>query len=136
MRLFPDPSIDHSSSQTQGVVKVTPVFISVDPERDTPKKVKEYVREFSPRMIGLTGDMESVKKVSKQYRVYYSKTGDSKTDYLVDHSIIHYLINPAGDFVTFFSKSNSPEQMAEGIVKHAKTYQESHDSYHKGKKIA
>jgi protein SCO1/2 len=47
--------------------------------------------------MGLTGDIESVKRVSKQYRVYFSKTGDSKTDYLVDHSIIHYLINPAGE---------------------------------------
>lgn len=123
--------------QTQGVVKVTPVFISVDPERDTPGKVKEYVREFSPRMIGLTGDMESVKKVSKQYRVYYSKTGESKTDYLVDHSIIHYLVDPAGEFVTFFSKSNSAEQMATSIVEHARTWKESHrDSYHKGKKLA
>lgn len=119
------------------MVKVTPVFISVDPERDTPSKVKDYVKEFSPRMIGLTGDMESVKRVSKQYRVYYSKTGDSKTDYLVDHSIIHYLVDPSGDFVTFFSKSNSAEQMAESIVKHARTYQESHaESYHKGKRIA
>ena len=87
-------------------------------------------------MIGLTGDIESVKKVSKQYRVYYSKTGESKTDYLVDHSIIHYLVNPAGDFVTFYSKSNSAEQMAKSIVDHAKSWKESNgDSYHKGKKI-
>ena len=47
-------------------------------------------------MIGLTGDMEAVKRVSKQYRVYFSKTGENNNDYLVDHSIIHYLINPAG----------------------------------------
>ena len=48
-------------------------------------------------MIGLTGDMEAVKRVSKQYRVYFSKTGENNNDYLVDHSIIHYLINPAGE---------------------------------------
>lgn len=59
-------------------------------------KLQEYIAEFHPRLLGLTGDIESVKRVSKQYRVYFSKTGDSKTDYLVDHSIIHYLINPAG----------------------------------------
>lgn len=53
-----------------------PVFISVDPERDTPPKVKEYVAEFHPRMIGLTGNMDAVKRASKQYRVYFSKTGD------------------------------------------------------------
>ena len=78
-------------------VKVQPVFISVDPERDTPAKIKEYVAEFHPRMIGLTGGMEAVKQVSKKYRVYFSKTGESSTDYLVDHSIIHYFIDPAGE---------------------------------------
>lgn len=57
-------------------VTVQPVFISVDPERDTPPKVKEYVAEFHPRMIGLTGDMDAVKRASKQYRVYFSKTGE------------------------------------------------------------
>ena len=65
-----------SPTPPQTGVKVQPVFISVDPERDTPPKVKEYVAEFHPRMIGLTGDMDAVKRTSKQYRVYFSKTGE------------------------------------------------------------
>lgn len=68
--------------------KVQSVFITIDPERDTGKLIKEYVKEFHPRMIGLRGTLEEVKKVAKLFRVYFMKTNDSKTDYLVDHSII------------------------------------------------
>lgn len=129
--------VDLIEKQTAGVVKVRPVFISVDPERDTPSKVKEYVREFHPRMIGLTGDIESVKKVSKQYRVYFSKTGEQgATDYLVDHSIIHYLVNPAGEFVTFYSKSNTAEQFAASVLEHVAQWKEGHEgTYHPGNEI-
>ena len=60
------------------------VFISVDPERDTPAMVKAYIKEFHPRMVGLTGDVESVKNTSKAYRVYYNRTGEAgDKDYLV-----------------------------------------------------
>ncbi len=114
-------------------VQIQPVFISVDPERDRPAMVKSYVREFHPRMIGLTGELENVKAVSKAYRVYYSKTGESSTDYLVDHSIIHYLINPAGEFVTFFGKNTTAEQLAAQIVQHAAEWQKGHPEYAKGK---
>lgn len=116
-------------------VQLRPVFISVDPERDTPPLVKSYVKEFHPRMVGLTGDLDSVKKTSKAYRVYYSKTGDSATDYLVDHSIIHYLINPAGEFVTFFSKSYSADQMARALVGHMAAWQKEQPAYQRGKAL-
>ena len=68
-------------------VKVQPVFITIDPERDSAQLIKKYVKEFHPRMIGLRGTLEEVKKVAKLYRVYFMKTNDTK-DYLVDHSII------------------------------------------------
>jgi cytochrome oxidase Cu insertion factor (SCO1/SenC/PrrC family) len=64
------------------------VFITIDPERDSGKLINEYVKEFHPRMIGLRGSLEEIKKVAKLFRVYFMKTNDSKTDYLVDHSII------------------------------------------------
>lgn len=64
-----------------------PVFITIDPERDTAKLIKQYVAEFHPRMIGLRGSLEEIKKVAKLFRVYFMKTNDTK-DYLVDHSII------------------------------------------------
>lgn len=104
--------------------KVQPVFISVDPARDTPRKVKEYVKEFHPRLIGLTGSEEEVKRCSKAYRVYFHKTGDSDTDYLVDHSIIMYLIDPAGEFVTFYGKNFTAEQLADSIGQHIAKWQQ------------
>ncbi|GLC39769.1 hypothetical protein PLESTF_000884500 [Pleodorina starrii] len=119
--------------KTTGGVQIQPVFISVDPERDKPALVKSYAREFHPRMIGLTGTLDSVKAVSKAYRVYYSKTGDSDTDYLVDHSIIHYLINPEGEFVTFFGKNNDAPALAKQIITHLAAWQKEHPSYHRGK---
>jgi len=118
-------------------VKVQPVFISIDPDRDTPPKVKEYIKEFHPRLIGLTGDMDSVKRASKAYRVYFNKTGESSTDYLVDHSIIHYLINPAGEFVTFYSKSFTEEQLADSISEHVVEWKKQHpEEYHKGRTLS
>lgn len=110
-------------------VKVNVVFITVDPERDNPSKVKEYVREFHPRMIGLTGDLESIKRTSKQYRVFFHKTDDSATDYLVDHSIIHYLINPDGDFVTFYGKNFTAEAMADSLCEQLANWKKEHPEY-------
>ncbi|XP_051114258.1 protein SCO1 homolog 1, mitochondrial isoform X2 [Andrographis paniculata] len=69
-------------------LEVVPVFISVDPERDTVEHVREYVREFHPKLIGLTGSPEQVKNAARAYRVYYMKTEDEGSDYLVDHSIV------------------------------------------------
>ncbi|KAL6758086.1 thioredoxin-like protein [Haematococcus lacustris] len=117
-------------------VKVVPVFISVDPERDTPARIKAYVKEFHPRMLGLTGDLEAVKRTSKAYRVYYSKTGEAGAkDYLVDHSIIHYLIDPHGEFVTFYAKNYTAEQMMASICEHIAAWQQKHPEYHAGKKL-
>lgn len=68
--------------------QVRPVFITLDPERDSASLIKEYVKEFHSRMVGLWGTVDEVKAAAKAYRVYYMKTNDSPTDYLVDHSII------------------------------------------------
>ena len=100
---------------------ISPVFISIDPERDTVKRVKEYVKEFHPRLIGVTGSVEACKSAAKQYRVYYHKTGDEDgDDYLVDHSIIMYLVDPNGEFVTFYGKNYEAAPMAEAILEQMK----------------
>ncbi|EFJ45772.1 hypothetical protein VOLCADRAFT_93834 [Volvox carteri f. nagariensis] len=117
-------------------VQIQLVFISVDPERDKPPLVKSYVSEFHPRMIGLTGDLDNIKKVSKSYRVYYSKTGESDADYLVDHSIIHYLIDPEGEFVTFFGKNSDAQQISKQVIQHLANWQKEHPGYHRGKVLA
>lgn len=100
---------------------VVPVFVSIDPERDTVKRVKEYVKEFHPKLLGVTGTVEACKAAAKQYRVYYHKTGDEDgDDYLVDHSIIMYLVDPAGEFVTFYGKNYEAAPMAEAILEQMK----------------
>jgi protein SCO1/2 len=100
---------------------ITPVFVSIDPERDTVARVKEYVREFHPKLLGLTGSVAECKNAAKQYRVYYHKTGEADdADYLVDHSIIMYLVDKKGEFVTFYGKNYEAEEMADAIVQHMK----------------
>ncbi|BDA48073.1 Protein SCO1 homolog, mitochondrial [Coccomyxa sp. Obi] len=95
--------------------KVLPVFITVDPERDSVPKVKAYVKQFHPRLIGLTGPHDKVKAAAKAYRVYYSKTNDDPKDYLVDHSIIMYLLDPDGQFMSFYGKNYTAEELAGNI---------------------
>lgn len=80
--------VDTIDKEFPGKDVVTPVFVSVDPARDSVAQVKAYVQEFHPRIIGLTGDYDNVKKACKSYRVYFSTPPDAKAtdDYLVDHS--------------------------------------------------
>lgn len=70
-----------------------------------------------------------VKDVARAYRVYYSKTADSATDYLVDHSIITYLIDPQGAFVTFYGKNWEMDDLADSIARHVKSWAEQHPEY-------
>ncbi|GAQ82699.1 hypothetical protein KFL_001200230 [Klebsormidium nitens] len=97
-------------------VKVVPIFISVDPERDNVEQVGRYVKEFHPRLVGLTGSAEAVKQAAKAYRVYYMKTEEEGDDYLVDHSIIQYLMDPNMEFVKFFGKNYTVDTLAESIA--------------------
>ncbi|XP_043697967.1 protein SCO1 homolog 1, mitochondrial-like isoform X2 [Telopea speciosissima] len=103
-------------------IEVVPVFISVDPERDTVEQVHEYVKEFHPNLIGLTGTAVEIRKVARAYRVYYMKTEEEGSDYLVDHSIIMYLMGPDMEFVKFFGKNYDVDQLTEGVIKEIKEY--------------
>ncbi|KAF7136359.1 hypothetical protein RHSIM_Rhsim08G0090800 [Rhododendron simsii] len=103
-------------------IEVVPVFISVDPERDTVEQVHEYVKEFHPNLIGLTGNPEEIKKVARAYRVYYMKTEEEGSDYLVDHSIVMYLMDPNMEFVKFYGKNNDVDALSDGIIKEIKQY--------------
>lgn len=98
---------------------VQPIFITIDPERDTPQMVGQYVESFHPRMVGLTGTPEQVAAAAKAYRVYYRKAEvEGSSDYLMDHSSIVYLMGRDGKFLTHFSHGTSPQDMAKGISKH------------------
>lgn len=96
--------------------RVQPLFISIDPQRDTVSHMKDYVVLFHPRLVGLTGTPEQVQAAAKAYRVYYAKApGGGADDYLMDHSSFVYLVSPAGAVVTVFPAKTTPDAMAEGI---------------------
>ncbi|XXH02369.1 hypothetical protein Hte_008744 [Hypoxylon texense] len=103
---------------------LTPVFITCDPARDDPKILKAYLAEFHDRLVGLTGTYEQIKDVCKAYRVYFSTPRDVPPgqDYLVDHSIYFYLMDPEGDFVEALGRQHSPEQAARVILDHMKDW--------------
>ncbi|CAH2054456.1 unnamed protein product [Thlaspi arvense] len=103
-------------------VDVVPVFISVDPERDTVQQVHEYVKEFHPKLVGLTGSPEEIKSVARSYRVYYMKTEEEDSDYLVDHSIVMYLMSPEMNFVKFYGKNHDVDSLTDGVVKEIRQY--------------
>ncbi|XP_010558375.1 PREDICTED: protein SCO1 homolog 1, mitochondrial [Tarenaya hassleriana] len=103
-------------------IEVVPVFISVDPERDTVQQVHEYVKEFHPNLVGLTGTPEEIKSVARAYRVYYMKTEEEDSDYLVDHSIVMYLMSPEMDFVKFYGKNHDVDSLTDGVIKAMREY--------------
>ncbi|KAH0154151.1 SCO1 protein [Aureobasidium sp. EXF-12298] len=96
------------------------VFITCDPARDTPEVTKEYLKEFHEDMIGLTGDYEAVKATCKAFRVYFSTPQNvlPGQDYLVDHSIYFYLMDPEGDFVEAIGRNFTVEQASKVINNH------------------
>jgi cytochrome oxidase Cu insertion factor (SCO1/SenC/PrrC family) len=98
--------------------RITPIFITVDPERDDPEAMKLYVEHFHPRLVGLTGSLDQVNAVAKTYKAYFTKSGDGydDDDYSVDHSSITYLMAPDGKFVTHFSHGVEVEFMAQKLA--------------------
>ena len=99
--------------------EVTPIFITIDPERDDVEAVAAYTDHFWPTMVGLTGSPEQIDAAAKAYRVYYRKVEDpgSSADYTMDHSSIIYLMGPDDGFIDFFSANATPEDIEEGIRK-------------------
>ena len=98
--------------------KIRPVFISIDPQRDTPEVLASYVENFGPRLVGLTGTAEEIASVAKVYRVFYSKAGKTGSDeYLMDHSSILYLMGPDGGFVKHFTYTTDASGLAANLNK-------------------
>ena len=96
---------------------IQPIFISVDQQRDTPEVLKQYVTNFHPRLVGLTGSAEEIASVARAYRVYFSKVeNNSEPDaYLMDHSTIMYLMDGQGKFVKHFTYSTDAAALARAI---------------------
>lgn len=103
--------------------RVQPLFISIDPKRDTPALLKDYVGAFDKRFIALTGGEAQVTAAARAYRVHRRKVADPSPraepgDYLVDHASITYLVGPDGKFVTLFPHNTDGKRMAEVIAKY------------------
>ncbi len=98
---------------------IQPLFITVDPKRDTPAVVKQYTAAFGPKIEGLTGTPEEIAEVAKEYRVYYAehRTGPGPNDYSMDHSSVLYLMGPNGDFVAPVRADQSGEEIAVNLKK-------------------
>lgn len=100
---------------TERGMSVTPVFISIDPKRDTPDVVGDFAANMHEKMIGLTGSEAQVKAASQAYRTYYNAQQTDDEFYLVDHSTFSYLVLPEHGFVEFFRRDVTPEAMADTV---------------------
>lgn len=97
-------------------MSVTPIFVSIDPKRDTPEVMGEYAQYLHDKLIGLTGSPEQTDAASKAYRTYYRVQDSDDPDYYnIDHSTFTYLVLPEHGFVEFFRRDTSAEQMAERV---------------------
>jgi protein SCO1 len=95
---------------------VTPVFISIDPERDTPEALADYASNMHPKLIALTGSEDQVKAASQAYKTFYRRQPAEDEFYLMDHSTFTYLMLPGTGFVDFFRREVTSDQMAEGVA--------------------
>jgi protein SCO1/2 len=99
--------------------RIVPLFISLDPERDTSQQLADYVKAFHPRLIGLTGTPEQVADAARAYRVYYKKVRDEKSTagYTLDHTSIIYVMDAKGDFVAHFTHATAVEAIVSRLQK-------------------
>ncbi|XP_024992218.1 protein SCO1 homolog 2, mitochondrial [Cynara cardunculus var. scolymus] len=96
-------------------IKVRPVFVTIDPQRDTPSQLRAYLKEFDERIMGLTGPVGAVRQMAHEYRVYFKKVEEDGDDYLVESSHNMYLMNPCMEIVRTFGLEYNAEQLSEQI---------------------
>ena len=95
---------------------VQPIFITLDPQRDTTERLAEYIGSFHPRLIGLTGTPGDIRKVALAYKAYYAKTENGGgEDYTIDHTGVTYLVGREGQYLGFVPPQTSPERLVEVI---------------------
>ncbi len=102
--------------------RVVPIFITIDPERDTPKVLSDYLKAFGPQFVGLTGSVDEIKAVEKLYRVYAVKEPLDNAKgmaggYGMNHSNVLYLMGPDGKLVSYYSESISPDDLTKELRK-------------------
>lgn len=95
---------------------VQPIFITLDPERDTAAHLAAYVKAFHPRLLGMTGSPDEIRSVATAYKTWYAKTGNGSEDYAVDHTAFVYLVGKDGQYLGFLPPSTSPERLSDVIT--------------------
>jgi protein SCO1/2 len=95
--------------------KLKVAFITVDPERDTPEALKNYLSSFDPRIVGLTGSQEEIDRVTRAYRAYYRKVPLKDGNYTMDHTALVYLMDKRGNFVGSFNVKRPPQEAAKEL---------------------
>ncbi|KAK6258887.1 Copper chaperone SCO1/SenC - like 1 [Theobroma cacao] len=98
-------------------VKVLPVFVTIDPQRDTPAQLRAYLKEFNSKIVGLTGPVSAVRQMAQEYRVYFKKVEEEGDDYLVESSHNMYLIDPKMKVVRCFGVEYNAEELSKEILK-------------------
>ncbi|PIN26761.1 putative cytochrome C oxidase assembly protein [Handroanthus impetiginosus] len=98
-------------------LKVLPIFVTIDPHRDTPSHLRAYIREFDSRIVGLTGPVAAIRQMAQEYRVFFRKVDEEGDDYLVESSHNMYLMNPNMEVARSFGVEYSAEELAEAITK-------------------
>ncbi|MGO8913756.1 MAG: SCO family protein [Bradyrhizobium sp.] len=109
-----------------GAAELQPIFITVDPQRDTLEVIAEYTRSFDPRIIGLVGSSQQTAAVAKEYGAYYVRhsTGPGAEDYVIDHSSYLYLMDPSGQFVHAFNFDTAGESIGDALRQLMARYRE------------
>jgi protein SCO1 len=95
--------------------EVQPLFITVDPRRDTPEVMQQYTQSFDLRIVGLTGTSEQISAAAQEYGAYYVRHGTGADDYVMDHSTYLYVMDPQGQFVRAFDTDTPGERIARAL---------------------
>jgi len=98
--------------------RVRPLFITIDPERDSPAVMASYVQTFHPRILGLTGTPEQVRAAAKAYKVFYRKVDDGRGGYLMEHTAVLFLTDPEGRHLEILPREMPSSKMAELVRRH------------------
>jgi protein SCO1 len=108
--------------------KVQPIFITVDPKRDTPDALAKYTQSFDPRIVGLTGTPAQIAAVAHEYGAYYvaHKSGDGADDYTMDHSTYLYVMDPQGKFLQAFDADTPADHIADDLLRLMKPEERPH----------
>jgi protein SCO1/2 len=109
--------ISRQLQQQQGI-KVRPVFVTIDPERDTPAKIKTYVNYFASNFVGLTGSTQEIARITDAYHVYYKKvpTGEKPDQYMMDHSTLLFLLDSQGRYLKHFGRGLDEKEIEKQVI--------------------